>query len=192
MRLKVLLKPCDLSCLIEAGHCTPESSWVPTEPMFGPGCGSGPRCPLRPPQVRRAARARAPRAGGSGKNGTKRRGLMCQCVGHNKGSPLPFETQRESPEESAETVPMRPYICNPLRAPPRPVPLPSPAAKPCFSKDEHRTQLISFPRALPPSFSRSLLSPEPETHRCAAGAGGRGHTRTPAAAGPSAGDRCEG
>lgn len=45
---------------------------------------------------------------------------MCQCVGHNKGSQLPFETQRDSPEESAETVPMDPYICNPLGVPPHP------------------------------------------------------------------------
>lgn len=123
----------------------------------------------------------------SGKAGTKRKVLVCQCVGHNKGCQLPFETQRESPEGSAETVPMRPYICNPLRAPPSPVPFAPLAAQPCFSNNDHRTQLISFS---PPSFSRSLLSQEPETHCCEAGAGWEGHARTPAAGGPSAGSRC--
>lgn len=67
---------------------------------------------------------------------------MSQCVGHNKGSQLPFETQRESPEELAEAMRMLPYICNPLRGPS--------LCPTLFSLDNHhRTQLISSSLPLP-------------------------------------------
>lgn len=88
---------------------------------------------------------------------------MCRCVGHNKGSQLPFETQRDSPEESAETVPMHPYICNPLGGPP-PIPFAPLAAKPCFSNNKHRTQLIFPPSLLSLQVSHApfcLKSPKP-------------------------------
>lgn len=183
----VLLNLCGFSCLTGTRRCASESSWVSSEassprlssPVPARGTGRG----FALSQVRRPGPGSP---GGAERPGRRGRVLMCQCVGHNKGFQFPFETQRESPEESAEPVPKRPYICNPLRAASRPVPS---APLPAFSA--HSSSLPP-PTALPPSFSRSLLSEDPETHCCEAGAGWKGHARTPAAAGPPAGSRCSG
>lgn len=102
-----------------------------------------------PPPPGEHGSVRGERSGKSEKFGPRGDARSAE-VGHNKGSRLPFETQRESPEGSAKNGAAAPYICNPLRASPSPRSLCFPRCQAGFlsQRTSHATQ-ISFPQLSP-------------------------------------------
>lgn len=104
--------------------------------------GKGPGLPSPPGEH---GTAHGEESGRSEKFGP-RGGARSAAVGHNKGSRLPFESQRESPEGSAKTVPLLLTYVTPSGLPPSPHSLCLPRCRAGFLSQgsSHATQ-ISFP-----------------------------------------------